>query len=85
MKDKNKEIALEWLKNESGIKLEDFEPGDDPDDTPTHTRDFYAYEMAQFHDALAPKTPMKQWIKKHYKTETFFEDHERQANRYYGF
>lgn len=88
MKDKNKENALEWIKN--NFKEKDFESEvdkEDKNDSVDNVMKFYAFEMAQFHDALAPKTPMKQWIKRHYhkdSVDTFFKDHERQANRYYG-
>lgn len=87
MKNKNKDIALEWIK--SNFKEKDFESEvdkEDENDSVDSVIKFYAWEMALFHSDLAPKTPMKQWIKRHYhkdSVDTFFKDHEKQSNRYY--
>lgn len=79
----HKEIALDWIK--ANIAHSEFEIDEQYEEmTADEMIDWYAYEMAKFHNELAPATSMTDWIKRNYQPATFFDNHEKQANRYYN-
>lgn len=81
----DKEFVFSWIK--ANVKEEEFEnfyDEEDEEENPIESAmDWFAYEVDLFHHHLAPKTPIKVWLKRNYKASTFFEDHEKQAKRYY--
>lgn len=80
----DKEKAYAWIKNH--IDSKEFEDclNDYEEETVEGVMDWFAYEMDKFHKDLAPKTPINAWIKRNYTVNNFFDNHEKQANRYYG-
>lgn len=73
-----KDVALNWILN--NIDIHEFK---DDESTELEMVDWYAYEMSQF-SSIEPNKPMIDFINDNYKVKTFFEDHEKVANRYYG-
>lgn len=78
---KEKQLAKSWIYE--NLNKQDFIDENDKSCTIDNSIDFYAYEIAKFHTYLAPKTPFMKWFRKNYKINTFFQDHERIANRYW--
>lgn len=71
--------ALEWIT--ANMDIHEFK---DDESTEQEMAEWYAFEMEQFHNELEPDKPFEQWVKENYKVKTFFEDHEKVANKYYG-
>ena len=72
-----KEIALEWIKNH--IDRSEFY---DEETSEEKMMEWYAIELERFSN-MDPVHTMQEFIDINYKVDTFFEDHEKVAERYY--